>query len=401
MAPSTRLPLHDIRIVDLSTVVSGPLATRMLADQGADVVKVEAPGSGDLTRDVTSHRGGMTALYAACNRGKRAITLDLRDERGREVLHRLVATADAVVQNFRPGVVERLGVGYDDLVAVSPNLVYLSISGFGFEGPMSGLPVYDNLIQAGAGLAALQTDATGRPTLVRNLVLDKITALTAAQALTSALLGRRVDGEGRHVRVSMLDAAISFLWVDGATDVALLEEDVTHLPTPVGDTTITEFADGYGTVAAVSDDHFRSLCDVYGCPEIAADPRWDTLAKRFADPGYRELMRDRIMPRAKALPVRETIARLQAAGVGAAEIVSLAELPEHPQAVANDTFVVSTHPAAGRLREPRPAARSTTDGSADPAGPAPLSGEHTDAVLAELGYAPVEVTALRSAGVVA
>lgn len=402
MTTTGKLPLHGIRIIDLSTVVSGPLATRQLADQGADVIKVEAPGAhGDLNRHVTSHRGGMTAMYQSCNRGKRALTLDLGKPEARRVLHRLVEGADAVVQNFRPGVVERMGIGYDDLVAVNADLVYLSISGFGHRGPMADLPVYDNLIQAASGLAALQAGSDGVPSLVRNVVLDKVTALSAAQALTAAILARRLGHGGRHLRVSMLDAAIAFLWVDAATDITLLDEDATICAPPVGGVVITEFADGYGTVAAVSDEHFTALCRIYGCPEIAADPQWNTATKRLSNPGYLSLLRNVIIPRARALPVRETIARLQAAGVGAAQVVALSDLADHPQTRANDTFVVTNHPAAGALREPRPAVRSDDDQTAEPAGPAPLAGQHTDEILGELGFTRDEIDALRDGRVVA
>src|SRR5688500_16922208 len=189
MTTHERGPLQGVRVIDLSTVLSGPLATVLLADQGADVIKIEAPGAGDLTRMVGSRNNDMTAMFCLANRGKRSLVLDLSGESGRAVLRRLASTADVVVQNFRPGVAERMGIGYDELRLANPALVYVSIAGFGFDGPLADLRVYDNLIQAVSGMAMVQGDGT-EPRPVQNLVCDKITALPTAQATTAPLLAR-------------------------------------------------------------------------------------------------------------------------------------------------------------------------------------------------------------------
>ncbi|RMF21507.1 MAG: CoA transferase, partial [Deltaproteobacteria bacterium] len=195
-------PLDGVRVLDLSAVISGPLATMMLADQGADVIKVEAPGVGDPTRLLGAMRGGVTSLYLNCNRGKRAICIDLRRDEGKQILLRLVETADVFVQNFRPGVIERMGLGYETLRAVRPDLVYVSVSGFGETGPLAQNKVYDNVVQALSGMPAAQADPeSGRPELVRNLVIDKATAYTVAQATTAALFARERGQGGQHVRV--------------------------------------------------------------------------------------------------------------------------------------------------------------------------------------------------------
>ena len=392
-------PLSGLRVLDLSTVVSGPMATMLLADQGAEVIKLEAPGLGDLTRHVTSERGGMTALYLAVNRGKQALTLDLSGEEGLQVLRRLVLDCDVLVQNFRPGVVDRMGIGYAALRELKPDLVYLSISGFGFEGPLAGLPVYDNLIQASAGFAATQSDASDAPTLIRNLVCDKLTAFAAAQALCAALFARERGAGGQHVTLSMLDAAVAFLWTDAATDVALLEEDVVARETPLGNAGMTRFADGWGTASALSDEHFRGLCRVFGVPEVADDPRFGSLQDRSHHPDFRRVYREQVLPAAAALPVLETTERLQAEGIGAAAVVAPADLHRSPQVIANGTLFEREHPSAGRVREAHPAARFSAT-PAPPAGPAPLPGEHTDAVLARAGYGAPEIRRLRAAGIV-
>jgi crotonobetainyl-CoA:carnitine CoA-transferase CaiB-like acyl-CoA transferase len=385
-------------VVDLSTVLSGPVAAAILADQGADVVKVEAPGALDLTRSVGAARQGMSAMFHLANRGKRGVLVDLRTPAGAEVLRRLVARADVVVQNFRPGVADRLGVSYEDLSPVQPTLVYLSITGFGPDGPMARLKVYDNMIQAVSGFAAVQGGRTGQPACVRNMVCDKVTALTAAQAVTAALFDRERTGVGQHVQISMLDAAVSFLWTDAATSHTLLGEGVRDAPT-VGGTDLTRHLDGWSTAVPATDAEFRGFCLAYGHPEVADDPRFSTRAGRLGDPAYYRVYRDVLQAAAARLTVADAMARLERAGVAAVAVVDLAELADHPQIVANGTFVECDDPVAGRLRQPRPVARFGATKAWSPE-PAPTPGRHTDDVLGELGYGAGEITALRSAGAI-
>src|SRR5713101_2664154 len=205
-------PLNGFRIVDVTQMVSGPMATMMLADQGADVIKVEPPGIGDLTRALAGRHRGMSPVFAIVNRNKRSIVIDLKTARGLELLKQLVATADIFIQNFRPGAADRMGLGEEALRAVKPNLIYVSISGFGERGPYVHKRTYDPVIQALSGLASIQADPDGRPRMMRVIVPDKVTALTAAQAMTAALLARERNGAGQHVRLAMLDAVIAFIW---------------------------------------------------------------------------------------------------------------------------------------------------------------------------------------------
>lgn len=231
-------PLAGIKVVDCSAYITGPLATMVLGDQGADVLKIEPLGVGDVMRHVGTARGGISTLFAGCNRSKRSLTLNLQDERGREILRRFVADADVFVQNFRPGVVARLGIDEPALRGVRPDLVYVSLSAFGPEGPWSGKPAFDHVVQAASGLAAVQADrASGEPRFVQNAVVDKVTALTAAQAITAALLHRDRSGEGQHVELSMLDSALHFLWPDGMSRDTLLGDGVTLRP-PISDSTL-------------------------------------------------------------------------------------------------------------------------------------------------------------------
>jgi crotonobetainyl-CoA:carnitine CoA-transferase CaiB-like acyl-CoA transferase len=392
-------PLHGVRIVDLSTVLSGPVATMLLADQGASVIKVEAPGPGDLTRSISSRSNGVTAMFQLANRGKRAITIDLRHARGGEVLRRLTTTADVFVQNFRPGVAERIGIGHDALRAVNPELIYLSISGFGFRGPLAQTKVYDNLIQAASGFAHNQAGDDQRPTFIKNLACDKITALTAAQAITAALYARAMGRGGQHVELAMLDAAVWFLWTDRATEFTWTGDDVNVLPS-LSRYDVTRFKDGWGTIAAVTDEEFAGMCRALGVGHIADDPRFTTMTKRLSDPDYPRVYREIVQGAAGEFTIGDAMRRLGEAKVPAVAAVALSEIPDHPQIAANELIVESEHPTAGPLRQPRAAARF----SATPptvGGPAPVPGEHPDDILDELGYDAAERAALRADGVVA
>jgi crotonobetainyl-CoA:carnitine CoA-transferase CaiB-like acyl-CoA transferase len=206
-------PLDGFRIIDVTQMISGPMATMILADQGADVIKVEPPANGDLTRLMGGRKRGMAPTFIIANRNKRSIAIDLKKAEGVELLKRLVAKADLFVQNFRPGAADRMGIGEAALRAVNPSLVYVSISGFGDKGPYTHKRVYDPVIQALSGLTSIQADAdTGRPRMIRVIVPDKVTALTAAQAMTAALLARTRTGQGQDVRLAMLDAVVAFMW---------------------------------------------------------------------------------------------------------------------------------------------------------------------------------------------
>ncbi len=392
-------PLAGIRVLDLSAVVSGPLATVHLADQGAAVVKVEPRGIGDILRWLGSSRGGMSGFFHVCNRGKRSITLDLRQEAGKDVLRRLVAQSDVFVQNFRPGVAEKMGLGWENLRAVNPNLIYVSISGFGPTGPWAHDRVYDNVIQVTSGIAASQADqATGTPQLIRQIICDKLTALSVAQAVSAALFARERGHGGQHIQISMLDVAIHFLWPD-MTDDILLGDGVEHRPTLASAYQMLPVADGWGTVTVISDSEFRGLCRAFGHEEVADDPRFATLTSRAEH--MAELLSTllaTIVPVAMGLTRAEVEGRLREHEVPGGTVRTIAELPEVPQVRHNGIFVESEHPLAGRLRETRP---PPLFGGTPVAcgGPAPALGQHTEEILQELGLGE-RIGELRAAGVI-
>lgn len=395
MSTSSKGPLSGYRIVDATQMVSGPMATMILADQGADVIKVEPPGLGDLTRALGGTRRGMAPAFVVINRNKRSIAINLKETRGLELLRRLVAGADVFVQNFRPGRAEKMGIGEAELRRVKPDLIYVSISGFGEKGPYAHKRVYDPVIQALSGLADIQADwRTGRPQMMRLIVPDKVTALTAAQAITAALLARHRTGEGQHVKLAMLDAVIAFLWPEGmAAQTFVAQQQFTR---PQSRDLIFETADGYITAGVVSDAEWKGLAAALGHPEWIDDPRFNTPAARVFN------ARERLELTAEVLKTKtsaEWLAILEERQVPSAPVLRRDEVIRNPQVLANELIVESEHPLAGPMRQPRPAARFERT-PAEPIRPAPRVGEHSGEILREIGVAEAELSALRSAGVV-
>jgi crotonobetainyl-CoA:carnitine CoA-transferase CaiB-like acyl-CoA transferase len=389
-------PLDGYRVIDVTQMVSGPMATMILADQGADVIKVE-PRTGDLTRSLGGARRAMAPLFAVVNRNKRSIVLDLKNAAGVEMLKRLVARADVFVQNFRPGAADRMGFGEAELRRINARLIYVSISGFGESGPYAHKRAYDPVIQALSGLASIQADTeTGRPRMMRLIIPDKVTALTAAQAITAALLARERTGQGQHVRLAMLDAMVAFLWPEGMARYTFVDAgDSAARPADVRDL-VFQTADGYITAAVNSDKEWEALARALEHPEWLDDPRFRTPADRVKNTRARlELTAEVLVKKTSA----EWLARLDAAQVPCAPILSREDLLNDPQVRANGLIIESEHPHAGWMRQARPAARFERT-SAAPLRPAPLLGEHTDEVLSELGISREDLVALRASGVI-
>ncbi len=394
-------PLEGYRIIDLTAMVSGPIATMMLAEQGADVVKVEPPGQGDLVRAIGGARSGITPLFATSNRSKRSIVIDLKQSAGVEILKRLVSTADVFVQNFRPGTADRMGIGESVLRAVAPNLIYVSISGFGEKGPCAQQRVYDPIIQARSGLAAMQRDReTGRPRLVRTIIADKLTALTAAQAMTAALLARERTGEGQHVRIAMLDAMISFLWPEGMMQYTFVR-DGDELGRQSRNSQIPELlfetSDGFITAGTVSDREWQGFARAAQRPELVEDARFATSTARMKNWDERLDVMGEVF---RTDTTAHWLERLTAEQVPCAPILECHELLTDPQIAANELIEEVDHPQVGRIRHIRPAARFDRT-AARVRGFAPTLGQHTDEVLAEIGLQESELAALRTAGTIA
>jgi len=387
-------PLQGTRIIDMTSMISGPLGTMLLADQGADVIKVEAPG-GDHTRAAANRRGGFSASFLNNNRNKRSVVLDLKRPGGLAALLRLAAGADVFIQNFRPGVAERIGIGEAAVRAVSPQVVYVSISGFGEHGPYAGKPTYDPLVQAVSGLATVQAGSDeARPRLVRTILPDKLTGYVSAQAITAALLARTRTGEGQHVRLSMLGAVVAFLWGSDMGSQTFVDE---HFPQQAAASfadLIYETADDAISVAVQSDREWAALTRALDRPEWLDD-------ERFRTPELRQRhINERLALTQEALrggTAEHWLDRLTREGLPCAPVLTRTAMIQHPQVLENGIVVETEHPAAGRLRAAPGAARFSA--TPEPAlRPAPGLGEHTDEVLAGLGYTAEELAALRADG---
>jgi crotonobetainyl-CoA:carnitine CoA-transferase CaiB-like acyl-CoA transferase len=391
-------PLHGYRIVDLTSMISGPLATMILADQGADVIKVENPDGGDHTRASNNRRAGFSASFLNNNRNKRSVALDLKLPGAREALLRLLATADVFVQNFRPGVVERMGLGEDAVRAVAPKIVYVSISGFGETGPYAAKPVYDPLIQAVSGLATVQAGSDNeRPRLVRTILPDKLTAITASQAMTAALLARERTGQGQHIRLSMLDAVVAFLWASDMGSQTFVggefpQQDAASFIDLIYETT-TDFI----SVAVQTNKEWLALTRALEQPGWLEDPRFKTPALRQQHIDERLAMTQEVL---RTRSAAEWLRRLTEAGVPCAPVLTRGGMIEDGQVQANGIVEHVEHPTAGMLRQARPAARFSVTGATIRRG-GPGLGEHTAEVLSELGYTPDRIMALQARELIA
>jgi crotonobetainyl-CoA:carnitine CoA-transferase CaiB-like acyl-CoA transferase len=378
-------PLSGVRVLDLTGVVSGPFATMFLADQGADVIKIE-PIGGDITRRSRASidkNGEFSALFISSNRGKRSLSIDVKSEAGREVLAKLVAQADVLVQNFRPGTMERLGLGADQLRQRHPRLIYVSISGVGETGPYVKKRVYDPIIQGLSGFADIQSQpVTNRPQMIRTIVCDKTTAVMTAQAVAAALYAREKTGKGDHIKVAMLDVMISYLWPEGMSQYTVVGAEAAAGDPNDRPDLVFKTADGYITAGTISDSEWQGFCKATRDPELANDPRFATPGARSVNATARiNKMQEYIAQHSTA----EWLERLDAADVPCAPILRRGEIIHNEQVVARGIITEFDQPTVGRVRQPKPAARFELNESAI-GGPAPRIGEHSREVLAQLGY---------------
>jgi len=390
-------PLAGIRVIDLTSMLSGPWATMILADQGADVIKVEELGKGDHTRSLSNRHKGFSAQFLNLNRNKRSVTIDLKSSEGTDLLKRLSATADVFVQNFRPGVVERLGIDEAAIRAVAPHIVYASISGFGENGPYAKKPTYDPIIQALSGLTSVQGGSdTARPRLIRTVLPDKLTAVTAAQAISAALVARLRQGTGQHVRISMLDAVVAFLWASDMGLHTFVGQSIEGRPAASFIDLIYETKNGFMTVAVMSNKEWSALTRAVGHPEWLDDPRFKTPELRDKN------INDRLQLTQEVLKHGTTegwLERLEAEGVPCAPVLTREQVINHPQVRASNLLLESEHPVAGPLLQTRAPARFSKTPPELRHG-APLLGEHNETVLSELGLSRHDIAALSTKGII-
>jgi crotonobetainyl-CoA:carnitine CoA-transferase CaiB-like acyl-CoA transferase len=390
--------MAGVKIIDLSAVVSGPMATGILADQGAEVIKVETD-QGDLTRVIGPVRGDVTPLYASINRGKRGIVLDLKQPAGCAVLRSLLADADVLVENFRPGALARLGFGYEAVQALNPRIVYVSISGFGQTGPNSQVRVYDPVIQAASGMADSHPDpATGEPRQLQTLMCDKITALTAAQAITAALFAVRGGAPGQRIELSMLDAALAFLWPEAGYNHAFLDDPLPALVPEYGTgQRLWRCSDGYMAIITPQDAEFAAMCRTMGRPELPADPRFLTIQLRRANVAMLRAELDAVVA---LRPVDDWVRELAAANVPVGRVNTKATVADDAQVRHNGTFIETNYAGWGRVRSARAAAVFNGTAMPQPDATAPHRGEHSREILQGLGRDAAAIDALFASGAV-
>lgn len=390
--------LEGIRILDISTALTGPYPAALLADQGASVIKVERPGLGDLARWVGVAVNGVSALFQSCNRGKRSIALDMASPQGLEIVRALAAQSDVVIQNMRPGVADRLGIGWDDLSEGRDDLVYISLSGFGQTGPYAQRGAYDTVIQAYAGLGTNQSDPEdGTPVFLRQTAADKITAMYAVQAITAALFARERGMGGQHIELSMADSVVSFLWADAAGNEMMMDSDGSMNSSFVQGSKPFRFIDGYGIATPTSDADFHGMCEALGV-EGHDDPRVATIGERRKHPEISSAIMSKCHEAAGAFTCEAISQRMEELKVPFALVVEPKDLPNDPHAIAIGLFEEFDHPVAGRVRQPRHPARFLgTPATLQTV--SPMLGEHTDAILEELGRGD-DIAQLRADSVV-
>lgn len=401
--------LSGIRVVDFSRIVSGPFATQILGDLGAEVIKIEFLGTGD---EVRSYGHGSSAgpndgsakpgaTFLAMNRNKRSIALDVRTDRGRDVTLKLLANADVVLENFRTGVMDRLGLGYDTVASINPGIIYCSISGFGSTGPLHSNPANDLAIQAYSGLLSITGEPSGDPVRNPTPVCDMTAGLYAVIGIIAALRARDVTGRGQRVETNMFEGQINMLnymfvdyWVNGTVPVKMGTRNRMGQPNEAFPT-----SDGWICIVAANESAWVRCCQAIGLEHLPADKRFRTLADRVEH--QRELSEE-ISKASRVMSTAECVERLQAARVPCAPVNTIPEVTQHPQFAAMSAAGGIVEMPVGALGQVR-LVMSPIHLSATPVGarrPPPTLGEHTDDVLAEVGYSGSDIDSMRLEGVI-
>lgn len=393
-------PLSGYRILDLSAVVSGPLATTWLCDQGAEVIKVEA-FNGDILRHVRKNDNGLTPIFVSGNRGKYGLAIDLKTDAGIDVVKRMVPEVDVVVQNFRPGAIERMGLGYDTLQTINPSIVYCSISGFGNEGPYINKRIYDPVIQGMSGLTSVQGGIGQPPKMIRTLIPDVVTALTACQAITAALLSRASErpskGKGQHITVAMIDAMIALTWPSMMSNNMLVDEDGAEPEAAnQGDNLLFKTADGYITAGALSEAEWQGLCRAVDKEEWLNHEHLNNPADRVT---HTDTLSALLSPILEQRSSAHWLTLFDEHGVPSGPVLEPADIPHNEQIIANELVEVLDHPGIGRIRQSRPAARFS-ETPAQIQGPAPKIGEHTRTILDQFNFSEAEIDELYAQAIV-
>jgi crotonobetainyl-CoA:carnitine CoA-transferase CaiB-like acyl-CoA transferase len=395
--PTARQPLAGLEVIELSNMITCSLAAQTMAAQGANIIKVEPPVGGDQMRPLGTQKGGVSGFFHNCNRGKQSLAIDLKSEAGVEAIKKLAARADILLHNYRPGVMDRIGLSSDVLRKINPRLVYVAVSGFGTQGPMADFPAFDHVIQGLAGFTDLQAPEDNSFDFIRTFICDKVTAYTVAQAATAALVARATTGEGQHIDISMLHACIAFMWPDGMMHRTLKDDDrFTMSPGSEYFQTIN-YSDGAVAVAPLRDNHWEALLPMLGYPELLDTAPYNSVPARMTN--MKEVTQVLKKPRLD-IGVKAAMEVLVAADVPCAPCVKRdnLEASEHIAAIgALETYITE---AMGKLTVPTPPVQFE-GAAASQAEPSPLLGQHSRSILAELGWDNGAIDDLINAGAVA
>ena len=339
-------PLNGVKILELSSVVTASLATMILCDQGAEVIKVEPTGIGDSMRHLGTQKGGFSAIFSNCNRGKKSLNLNLKDQDEVKFLLSLVKESDVFISNYRPGVNDRLGLSLKALRKINSKIIYVSISGFGETGPLASAPAYDHIIQGMSGATSIQS-TNDQPAYMKTLICDKITGYTACQALTAALFQREKTGETSHICLSMLDSSIFFLWPDGMMNETLLDKDVKKAP-PLSSSysNLLPAKDGFFTIAAMTDAQWYGIFDAIQKPELKKDPRFLNASARSQN--MKELLQESLFE-FQGYTVEEALEALRSNDVPCSSYVSREDVINQPQVIASKTIFQMNSPHQGKM----------------------------------------------------
>jgi crotonobetainyl-CoA:carnitine CoA-transferase CaiB-like acyl-CoA transferase len=383
--PTAEKPLAGLKVVEMSTMITCSLAAMMMRAQGAEVVKVEPVLMGDPMRYVGSMKNGQSALFHNCNRGKRSIAIDIKNQHGIEAVRRLAAEADVMVNNYRPGVMDALGIGPDAVRALNPRLVNVSVTGFGTVGPMAQRPAYDHVIQGISGLTGLQGgdfEGDAEYDFIKMLICDKVTAYTVAQAATAALVARASTGEGQHIDISMLHACLAFMWPDGMMGHTLHDDDVIDMPPMSESYHVLNTKDGSIACTALTDQHWEAILKLIDREELKEDERFATLPGRMMHlPDIMKVLKAEV----EELSMAQVMSVFEAADIPSTpcETRHTVSANEQVQAIgALETYVTEN---MGKLTAPTPpvlfagAATSLAE-------PSPGHGQHSRAIMDELGF---------------
>tara|TARA_B100000579_G_scaffold298204_1_gene248298 strand:+ start:132 stop:1340 length:1209 start_codon:yes stop_codon:yes gene_type:complete len=387
-------PLNGVKVIELSNMITCSLAAMTMASQGAEVIKVEPPIIGDKMRPLGTQKNGVSGFFHNCNRGKRSLAIDLKSEAGVEALKKLASKSDVLMHNYRPNVMDKLGLGSEVLRKINSKLIYIAVSGFGTKGPMANLPAFDHVIQGFAGFTDLQSSDENSFDFIKTFICDKVTAYTVCQAATAALLARTNTNEGQHIDISMLHACLSFMWPDGMMHRTLKDEDRIDMSPGSEYFQTINYTDGGVALAALTDEHYEVVLPMLGYPELVGKSIFSSIPSRMTN--MKEVLKTYANPR-KDIGVDKALEILTAADIPCSPCIKRDEIETVEQIKAIGALETYVTNAMGKLTVTTPPilfeGKSTSH-----AEPSPLLGEHSSDILKEIGWNDSKITKLIDSG---